>query len=168
MGRTLPIMPSLSGPAVRVLDAELALWLPDRPEVRREILRLDAPDRRFVLRPDESPAGVVLETCAQGFHALLAGPERADIEVNWFVGEVGGVELPLWAIGQGLQVEANVWDSFGRLVVPDLLARGADAPLARLSTGRYLLTASVHGRCSLALGVGIDVASAGARMRAAG
>lgn len=160
--------PTCSGPAVRLLDADMALWLPGQPLVRREILRIEAPDRRFVLRPDDSPAGVLLETSSCGFHALLSGPERADIEVNWVVEALQGVEMPMWALGKGPLVEASVWDSFGRLVLPDLLARGFDAPRVELRPGRYLLTASAHGRFSLALGVGIDMATADVRMRAAG
>lgn len=155
---------------VRALDAELSLWLPGRPLVRREILRLDEPGSRVVLRPDASPAGVVLQTERDGFHVLLAGPERADVEIGWKCTCTETADLPLWALAQGLDAEASIWDSFGRLVIPNLLARGTDAPRAQLAAGRYLLTASVQGRTSLVLGVGVsaDAVLAGLERRATG
>jgi hypothetical protein len=147
------------------MDAELSLWLPGRPLVRREILRLDEPGQRIVLRPDASSAGVVLQTSEEGFHGLLSGPERADLEVSWQVTSAEQIDLSMWALSHGLEAEASIWDSWGRLVVPDLLARGADAPRAKLLAGRYLLTASVHGCTSLVLGVGVEADAVMTRLR---
>lgn len=145
--------------AVATLDAELALWLPDRAPVRRELLRISEPGRRFVLRPDASAAGVELVTAVGGFHAVLSGPERADLEVRW---ELTGSEhpaLPAWALVQGDRAEACVWDAFGRLVIPDLIARGVDANHMRLPAGRYVLTACVQGCASMVIGVGVEAAA---------
>ena len=47
------------------------------------------------------------------------------------------------------------WDSFGKLVVPDLLARGSDAPDLRLNAGKYMIIASVTGTTTMVLGAGV-------------
>ena len=154
-------------PGLSLLDAEMALWLPGRPQVRRELLRLSEPDRHFVLRPDGSPAGVELVTATDGFHGVLAGPDRADLEVTWTTRKLDGIAVPAWAIASGPEAEASVWDAFGRLVIPDLLARGVDAEDIQLVPGRYVLTASVQGRCSMMLGLGFRAAVVRERLRLA-
>jgi hypothetical protein len=42
-------------------------------------------------------------------------------------------------------------------VVPDLLARGSDAPDLRLNAGKYMIIASVTGTTTMVLGAGVDM-----------
>jgi hypothetical protein len=149
--------------ALRLVHAELTLSLPGRPPVRRELLRLDSEPRVIALRPDETPAHAVLETGAGHMLASLAGPERADLEVEWFVESAGTVRMPLWAIARGRDAEVSLWDAFGRLVVPDALARGTDATDLELGCGHHVLTATVFGETALLVGVGITAQAVHAR-----
>ena len=142
-------------PSLRVVRAELALSLPGLPPVRRELLRPEATARVFTLRPDGTRAHVTLEIAGTHLIASLAGPEQADIEVEWVVEGHCPRLVPLWALAQGPDAEVALWDAFGRLVVPDVLSRGADAPPIEFVQGRYLLTASAFGRSSLLIGAGI-------------
>ena len=145
---------------VRLERAEMALWLPGRPVVRRELLRFADEDRRFDLRPDESPAGLSLRVRHDRFHAMLSGPERADLEVEFVVESSDGVPVPMWALVHGREAEATVWDAFGRLAVPDLAARGVDSAPMRLDRGRYTLIGSALGSTTLVLGVACEVEAA--------
>ena len=63
--------------------------------------------------------------------------------------------LPIWAVAQGPDADANLWDSFGRLVVPDLLTRGIDAADLFLNAGKYMIIASVTGNTTMVLGAGV-------------
>jgi hypothetical protein len=141
--------------AMRIARAELSLSLPGMPPVRRELLRPEAAARVFTLRPDGTQAHVTLEVGGTHLIASLAGPEQADIEIEWLVEGRSPRALPLWAIAEGRDAEVAVWDAFGRLMVPDVLARGTDAPDIEFVQGRYLLTASAFGRGSLLIGAGI-------------
>lgn len=138
--------------------------------VRREILRLDADAREWVLRPDHSGAVVSLKFGAEGLLLNLAGPERADVEVELLVAHTEGCGLALWGVAQGPLAEITLWDCFGRLVVPDVLARTPDCDALMLPAGRFVLQASVHGRSSALVGVGLDAVQAQAwtTRRAAG
>lgn len=149
---------SVSGP--RLTRAELVLWLPRRPIVRRELLKFDGDDRRFDLRPDDSPAGISLRIREDRFHAAISGPERADLEVEFSVQDPRGIVMPVWALVHGREAEASVWDAFGRLAIPDVAARGVDAGPLRLAAGRYTLTASALGSTSLVIGVGCEAEAA--------
>jgi len=149
---------SVSGPRLR--RAELVLWLPGRALVRRELFRPEGEDQFFELRPDGSPAGISLRIRADRFHAVLSGPERADVEVEFTIDDPRGARLPLWALVHGREAEVSVWDAFGRLAVPDVTARGADAGPLLLATGRYTLTASALGTTTLVIGAGCDAAAA--------
>lgn len=147
---------STFGPSVmRLLHAELALSLPGRPPVRRELLRLDGEPRVITLRPDGTTAHATLEIGAAHALASLAGPEQADIEIEWCIEAGSPQRLPLWAIARGGDAEVSLWDAFGRLAVADVLARGVDAPEISLPSGRYVLTASAFGATSLLVGAGI-------------
>lgn len=143
--------------------AEITLRLPGRPPVRRELLQFDGAPRVFTLRPDGTHAHATLEMGEGWMLASLAGPEQADLEVEWICGGVERLELPLWAVATGNQAEVSLWDAFGRLAVSDVLARSPDAPAIELLGGRYVLTASVLGETSLIVGAGISVASVQAR-----
>lgn len=139
--------------AMRIVQAEIAVCLPGQPQVRREILQVGDTPRMFVLRPGDSDAGVTLRVTDQHFLATLAGPEHAELEVLWDLLDHAPA-IPLWATAHGCDVEASLWDAFGSLVVPDVLARGADAPDMKLAPGRYMLTAMVTGHASLVVGAG--------------
>jgi len=139
---------------MRPVHADLTVWLPGQPQVRREILQVTGDPRTFTLRPDDSRAGVTLLMAEDHFHAAMSGPERAEIEVHWIVQNPNGVEMPLWALAQGRDVEASVWDGFGSLMVPDVTARGPDAHDLVLPPGRYMLSAIVTGQASLLIGAG--------------
>ena len=132
----------------------MAVCLPGQPQVRREILQVTGDPRTFTLRPDDSGAGVTLLMAEDHFHAAIAGPEQAEIEVHWLVQNPNGATMPLWALAQGRDVEASVWDGFGLLMVPDVLTRGPDAQDLVLAPGRYMLTAIVTGHASLLIGAG--------------
>jgi len=137
----------------------MTLWLPGHPVVRREILRLDECSHEWVLRPDGSGAGISLNLQGDGLLLSLAGPERADVELELQVDEPG-LRLMLWGIARGSDAEAALWDCFGKLAVPDLLARTPDAEMLDLATGRYLLSASVSGSTTAMIGVGMNASSA--------
>ena len=147
----------------------MVLWLPGRPVVRREILRLEPDAREWILRPDLSGAGISLKFGVEGMLLNLAGPERADVELELLV-HAEGCALALWGVAQGPQAEITLWDSFGRLAVPDVLARTPDCDALVLPAGRFVLQASVQGRSSAMVGVGLDAvqAHAWATRRAAG
>jgi hypothetical protein len=53
-------------------------------------------------------------------------------------------------------VGRSVPDHFGRLAVPDVLARTCDAEHIRLEPGRYLLQGFVQRLSSVLLGIGLD------------
>jgi len=139
---------------MRPVHADLIVWLPGQPQVRREILEVTGDPRTFTLRPDDTGAGVSLLMAQDHFHAAMSGPERAEIEVHWLVCNPNGAEMPLWALAQGRDVEASVWDGFGSLLVPDVTARGPDAHDLTLPPGRYMLSAIVTGNASLLIGAG--------------
>lgn len=149
-----------SGPALwRPLHAELVVWLPGRPCVRREILDFSQDQAHWILRPDGSGAEASLRLDGHGLLATLRGPERADLEID-FVVSPQCTAVPLWAIANGSQAEVSVWDHFGRLSVPDVLARDADAEHLRLDAGRYVLHGSVQRLSSILLGLGLDATQA--------
>lgn len=138
------------------MQAEILLWLPKQPQIRREILRIPEASRLFSLHPDStSIGGINLNLCKTHFHVSLSGPKRADIEVDCIVHEGPTMLLPIWAVAKGPEAEANMWDSFGKLVVPDLLTRGIDAPDLRLNAGKYIIFASVTGATTMVLGAGM-------------
>ena len=141
---------------LQVLQAEMLLWLPKQPQIRREILQVSKASQVYNLHPDPSAiGGINLNLCQKHFHASLSGPERADLEIECHVLEGETMTLPLWAVAQGLEAEANLWDSFGKLVVPDLLTRGIDAPDLLLNAGKYMIIASVTGTTTMVLGAGV-------------
>jgi len=139
---------------IRPIQADMVVCLPGQPQVRREVLQVTGEPRTFTLRPDDSGAGVTLLMAEDHFHAAMAGPEQAEIEVHWLVQNANGASMPLWALAQGRDVEASVWDGFGSLLVPDVTARGPDAQDLVLTPGRYMLTAVVTGQASLLIGAG--------------
>lgn len=145
---------SVPGP-LRLLHAELALSLPGRPPVRRELLRLDGEPRVITLRPDGTQAHAMLEVGQVHVLASLAGPEQADVEVEWIIEGGASQPMPLWAIARGGEAEVSLWDAFGRLAVADVTARGADAPDITLACGRYVLSATAFGATTLLVGAGI-------------
>ncbi len=142
------------------LHAELVVWLPDHPPVRREILDFSDGPSDWILRPDASGAEASLRFDGRGLLATLRGPERADLEIDFIVPQEG-LSLPLWAITHGPQAEVSIWDHFGRLVVVDVLARGPDAEPLQLDAGRYVLAGSVQRVSSVLLAIGLDAAQAG-------
>lgn len=156
---------------IRLTQGDMMVWLPGQPQVRREILQVTGDPRTFMLRPDDSGAGVTLLMAEDHFHAALAGPEQAEIEVHWLVRNPNGMSMPLWALAQGRDVEANLWDGFGSLLVPDVTARGPDAEDLKLQPGRYMLTAIATGRSSLLVGAGrpcVEALGLGTRKRNVG
>jgi hypothetical protein len=157
-------------PAVwQPLHAELVIWLPGHPSVRREILDFSSAPSEWILRPDVSGAEASLRFDGRGLLATLRGPERADLEIDFIVPQEGAA-LPLWAIAHGPQAEVSIWDHFGRVAVADVLARGTDAQPVRLDAGRYVLTGSIQRVSSMLLGLGLDAVQAHATRgrRAAG
>jgi hypothetical protein len=141
---------------LQVMQAEMLLWLPKQPQIRREILQVSKASQVYNLHPDPSAiGGINLNLCQKHFHASLSGPERADLEVECIVHEGSTMTLPIWAVAQGQEAEVNVWDSFGKLVVPDLLTRGIDAPDLLLNAGKYMIIASVTGTTTMVLGAGV-------------
>lgn len=142
------------------LQAELVVWLPGHPSVRREILDFTGAPSEWILRPDGSGAEASLRFDGRGLLATLRGPERADLEVDFIVPQEG-LSLPLWAVAHGPQAEVSIWDHFGRLAVADVLARGPDSEHLSLDAGRYVLTGTVQRVSSLLLGLGLDAARAG-------
>jgi hypothetical protein len=143
----------------RPLHAELVVWLPGRPSVRREILDFGNDPAQWILRPDGSGAEASLRSDGRGLLATLRGPERADLEIDFIVPQEG-LSLTLWAMAHGPQAEVSVWDHFGRLAVADVLARGTDAEPLRLDAGRYELTGSVQRVSSMLLGLGLGAVQA--------
>ena len=148
---------------LRPMHAELSLTLPGRAPVRRQLLRLDGERRVITLRPDGTLAHATLEIGESHLLASLAGPEQADIEVEWNLEGSTHGPIPLWAVARGGAAEVALWDAFGRLAVPDVLARGFEAPDITLATGRYVLTASVFGATTLLIGAGIRAHTVHAR-----
>ena len=144
---------------MRLTHAELSLRLPGRPPVRRELLSFDGEPRTFTLRPDGTSAHATLELGAGHVLASLAGPEQADIEVEWVVEALHPSPLPLWAVANGGDAEVSLWNAFGRLMVPDVIARGFDASDITLESGRYVLTATAFGATRLLVGAGIAAQS---------
>jgi hypothetical protein len=153
---TSPHISNLIGLAsgIGLIRAEMALWLPRRAVVRREILKFAADDRQLELKPDRSSAGISVLVSAHRFHAMLSGPERADLEVEWLVEPNTMVRLPLWSMSHGRDAEVSIWDAFGQLVVPDVMARGPDTAPLMMASGRYTLTASVFGSTALMVTAG--------------
>jgi hypothetical protein len=141
------------------LHAELVVWLPKRPSVRREILDFGTEPAQWILRPDGSGAEASLRFDGRGLLATLRGPERADLEIDFIV-PLNCPGLPVWAIAHGSHAEMSIWDHVGRLSVPDVLARLPDAENLRLDPGRYTLHGSVERLCSIVLGFGVDAAHA--------
>ena len=141
---------------LQILQAEMLLWLPKQPQISRQILHVSQSSQVYNLHPDPSAiGGITLNLCQTHFHASLSGPERADLEIECHVLEGETMTLPLWAVAQGPEAEANLWDSFGKLVVPDLLTRGIDAPDLLLHAGKYMIIASVTGTTTMVLGAGV-------------
>ena len=141
---------------LRVTQAELRLWLPKQPQISREIFHIPKTSQTYALQPNpNATGGITLDLCQTHFHASLSGPERADLEVECIVHESSTMTLPIWAVAQGPEAEANLWDSFGKLVVPDLLTRGIDAPDLLLHAGKYMIIASVTGTTTMVLGAGV-------------
>ena len=141
---------------LRVTQAELRLWLPKQPQISREIFQIPKTSQTYALQPNpNATGGITLDLCQTHFHASLSGPERADLEVECIVHESSTMTLPIWAVAQGPEAEANLWDSFGKLVVPDLLTRGIDAPDLLLNAGKYMIIASVTGTTTMVLGAGV-------------
>ncbi len=156
---------------MRPVQGDMMVRLRGQPLVRREILQVTGDPRTFTLRPDDSGAGVTLLMAEDHFHATLAGPENVELEVHWLVQNPNGITMPLWALAQGRDVEASLLDGFGSLLVPDVIARGVDAPDMTLPPGRYMLTAIVSGRASLLVGAGrpcAEVLGLDTRKRSAG
>lgn len=134
----------------------MVLWLPNQPQIRRDIFQVSQTSQTYHLHPDPTAAGgISLNMCQTHFHASMSGPARADIEVECIVHEGSTMTLPIWAMAQGSEAEANVWDNFGKLLVPDLLARGVDAPDLHLSAGKYMIIASVTGNTTMVIGAGV-------------
>ncbi len=150
------LWPQAETATLRVTQAELRLWLPKQPHISREIFHIPKTSQTYALQPDpNATGGITLNLCQTHFHASLSGPERADLEIECHVLEGETMTLPLWAVAQGPEAEANLWDSFGKLVVPDLLARGIDAPDLLLHAGKYMIIASVTGSTTMVLGAGV-------------
>lgn len=141
------------------LNAELVVWLPGRPSVRREILEFGHDPAQWILRPDGSGAEASLRFDGRGLIATLRGPERADLEID-FVVPMQSAAIPLWAIANGPHAEVSIWDHFGRLAVPDALARGADSEPLHLDPGRFTLQGSVQRLSSIVLGIGLNATRA--------
>lgn len=155
-----PVQRGTTGQALwSPLQAELAVWLPGGPTVRREVLEFGTNPAQWILRPDGSGAESSLRFDGRGLLATLRGPERADLEIDFIV-PPDCAALPLWAIAHGSRAEVAIWDHFGRLSVPDVLARETDAEHLNLDPGRYVLAGSVHGLSSILLGVGLDATQA--------
>ena len=146
-------------PVWSLLYAESVVWLPGRAPVRRELLNPGSGPGSWILRPDGSEAGVSIQFDGAGLLSILAGPERASLDLD-FILHADRHPLPLWAIARGGGVEVTLSDHFGRLVIPDLLARGVDSAPACLEAGRYLLQAIVEGNASMRLGLGANPALA--------
>ena len=143
---------------LQILQAEMLLWLPKQPQISREIFQIPKTSQTYALQPNpNATGGITLDLCQTHFHASLSGPERADLEIECHVLEGETMTLPLWAVAQGPEAEANLWDSFGKLVVPDLLARGIDAPDLLLNAGKYMIIASVTGSTTMVLGAGVAI-----------
>lgn len=153
----------------RPLHAELAVGLPSGQWVRREILDFGRESSQWILRPDGSGAEASVRFGGRGLLATLRGPERADLDIDFMV-LPDCPAIPLWSIASGSQVEVSIWDHFGRLAVPDVLARTCDAEDLRLEPGRYLLQGSVQRLSSVLLGIGLNatLARAAHGQRAAG
>ena len=158
MSSTQLQLPNGASPEVRLwrpLHAELAVGLPSGQWVRREILDFGRESSQWILRPDGSGAEASVRFDGRGLLATLRGPERADLDIDFMV-LPDCPAIPLWAIASGSQVEVSIWDHFGRLAVPDVLARTCDAEDLRLEPGRYLLQGSVQRLSSVLLGIGLD------------
>ena len=141
---------------LQISQAELLLWLPKQPPIRREILHISQDSQVYNLLPNPKlTGGISLNLCQKHFHASLSGPDRADLEIECVVHEGSTMTLPIWAVAQGPDADANLWDSFGRLVVPDLLTRGIDAADLFLNAGKYMIIASVTGNTTMVLGAGV-------------
>ena len=80
------------------LAAEASVSVAGKPLARRELLRIDAGDRRFELRPTETPSSVCLDLAPTLLHATLTGGDRSTLEVEWMVHGNGAVAVDAWAI----------------------------------------------------------------------
>ena len=138
------------GTSLLVLGAEARVVRPDGREMVRELLRV-AEERRFEVRP---PAGLGMATVDFGpgvFHVTLVGAPRSAVDVEFMVVGIGPLRLDAWcSLGAHSGADVRLLDGFGRLVVPDLTARGPRAEPLELSAGRYLLVADARD-CATAL-----------------
>jgi hypothetical protein len=123
------------------LAAEASVWLDGKPLACRELLRIDAGDRRFELRPPQTRSGVCVDLAPGLLHATLIGGDRSTLEVEWIVHGNGAAAVEAWAICARNSSEVSIMDSFGRDFVPDLLARDPAMPPLLVPPGLYLLRA---------------------------
>jgi hypothetical protein len=124
------------------LTAEASVSVAGKPLARRELLRIDAGDRRFELRPTESPSSVCVDLAPSLLHATLTGGDRSTLEVEWMVHGNGAVAVDAWAICARNNSEVSIVDAFGRALVPDLTARDPAMPPLLVPPGLYLLLAA--------------------------
>ena len=142
--------------------AEASVSVGGKPLARRELLRIDAGDRRFELRPTGTPSGVCLDLAPTLLHATLTGGDRSTLEVEWMVHGNGAVAVDAWAICARNNSEVSIMDAFGRALVPDLLARDPSMPPLLVPPGLYLLRAATSDG-PLVLRVGQSTAHHAAR-----
>jgi hypothetical protein len=124
------------------LTAEASVSVAGKPLACRELLRIDAGDRRFELRPPQTRSGVCVDLAPGLLHATLIGGDRSTLEVEWIVHGNGATAVEAWAICARNSSEVSIMDSFGRNFVPDLLARDPAMPPLLVPPGLYLLRAA--------------------------
>jgi|GEM_PF-1586820 len=146
-----------SNHSICVQQALLSTYLPDLICVKREIFQgALEPGARFALNPTNTEYGVTLTISASGFSGTLISLERAELAVEFYVTSHRRARSPLWAIASGNSqghAEVALWNGFGEIEVPDVLARGSDSPDIELVPGRYKLTAATYGIATLFIGL---------------
>lgn len=135
------------------MAAEASLSVDDRVIVRRELLRIDSTMRRLEVRAPGVAGAVTVDLSVDLVHATLVGGDRATLEIDFMVPGPRAAAIDAWAMCARNGSEAEIVDSFGRPLVPDLTARDPSMSPMIFAPGRFLLRAVTReGPIALRLG----------------
>lgn len=126
------------------LTLEASVTLASRVIAQRHLLRIEAGDRRFELRPPETTGSVCVDVAPGLMHATLVGGDRSTLELEWMIsGEPTAIDA--WALATGSGSTVEILDGLGRPMIPDLSARDPSMPPMIATPGLYLLRADTRG-----------------------